>query len=488
MKTFDSSMHQPVHLSKLLFTSNLLLLFVIAGCANPGFDERRKVAENLVTSLEGETRQLLAGVNGRITLSNAVVLVRSRTLKTVSQDLDAALARVNRATAFSAFLPNVEVAYGRSVFSNFKADYAPYSFDLGRTFGDSASITLTQPVFTPVAWIMFAESQYGVRINDLVKARASEMLDTATAALYHEAVVSDRLRRTYALQVASDEALTNRLDALVREGYALKSDAARAKARLAISAVSLRAAEDAAATARTRLCETMRLWPLASFEVDGDSLAAVTGWDWTLKGTNGAPENVSGEVMAALPLEEVVWQALVNRKELYVADQMVELRKAQVLEALAGFLPNVVGAAGGQHLTLDQLTARYWNGALMGTWAAFEGFRSVQSYRAARARREAEFKLREDRMLAVVTATVEAWRNWKRAAEGLAAAEAARDAAELVCKDAERLFDEGGETMSRVLDKRSERDAAQVEAEKARYAVALAEIALRQAMGIGIGF
>jgi len=474
--------------SKHLFTAALLAASLLAGCTNPGFNERRDATQELEASLADETGRIIEASHGCITLSNAVAIVRERSLKTVGQELDATLARVNRASAFSAFLPNVEMAYGRGVFNNLKGDYAPYSFEPGRTFGDTASITLTQPVFTPVAWIMFAEAQYGVRVGDLAKERASEMLDSATAAIYHEAVVSERVRRTYALQLKSDIALTNRLSALVREGYALESDAARAAARLASTAVSLRAAEDAAAAARAKLCETMRLWPLAAFEVDGDSLARVTGLPWTLRGTNGVPVKVDGAAMREMSLQEVVWQALVNRKELYIADQMVELRKAQVLEALAGFLPNVIGEAGGQRMTLDHLAARYWNGALMGTWAAFEGFRSVQNYRAARARREAEYKMREDRMLAVVTATVEAWRNWRRASEALAAALAASNAAELVCKEAERLFEEGEETMSRLLDRRTERDAAQVRAERARYAVALSEIALRQAMGVGIGF
>ena len=474
--------------SKHPFTAALLAASLLAGCANPGFDERRDAAQELEASLEEETGRIIEASNGCITLSNAVAIVRERSLKTVGQELDATLARVNRASAFSAFLPNVEMAYGRGVFNNLKGDYAPYSFEPGRTFGDTASITLTQPVFTPVAWIMFAEAQYGVRVGDLARQRASEMLDSATAAIYHEAVVSERVRRTYALQLKSDIALTNRLSALVREGYALQSDAARAEAHLVSSSVSLHAAEDAAATARAKLCETMRLWPLAAFEVDGDSLARVTGLPWTLKGTNGAPVSVDGAAMRSMPLAEVVWQALVNRKELYIADQMVELRKAQVLEALAGFLPNVIGEAGGRSMTLEHLEARYWNGALMGTWAAFEGFRTVQNYRAARARREAEYKMREDRMLAVVTATVESWRNWKRASEALAAAREASEAAELVCRDVEKLFEEGEETMSRLLDRRAERDAAQVRAEKARYAVALAEIALRQAMGVGIGF
>ena len=472
---------------KRLFT-HVVFFLLLAGCANPGFEERRDDSQRLRSSLEAETRAILDEAGGRLSLSNAVALVRERSLKTVERELDATLARVNRATAFSAFLPNVEMAYGRGVFSNLKGAYPPYSFDAGRTFGDGASITLTQPVFTPVAWIMFAESQYGVRVNDLLVDRAREMLDAATASLYHEAVIADRLRRTYAIQLASDAALTNRLAALVREGFALGSDAARAKARLAFSAVSLHAAEDAAATARAKLCETMRLWPLASFEVDGDSLAAVTGLPWTLKGEDGAAETVDGAAVRRMPLEEIVWQSLVNRKELYAADQMVELRKAQVLEALAGFLPNVMAEAGGQRMTMEHLSARYWNGALMGTWAAFEGFKSVQNYRAARARREAEFRLREDRMLAVVTSTVEAWCNWKRADEELAAAEAVRAAAESVCSDAERLFEEGEETMSHVLDRRAERDAAQVQSEKARYALALSEVALRQAMGIGIGF
>ncbi|MBQ7187954.1 MAG: TolC family protein [Kiritimatiellae bacterium] len=481
----ESSRFHPLY--NLLLSVLLPFALSLGGCKNPGYSKRAELSRSFSESLMQETAEVLRDANHRIPLPLAVSLVRSRTLKLVSEDLEAKLARVNRATAFSAFLPNLELSYGRAVFNKLHGEYGAFSTEMAKTAGDSASVTLTQPVFVPTAWILFAESQYGIRIRDLIKARAEEMLDLATASVYHQAVVSDRLRKTYALQVESDRALTNRLSALVQEGLALESDAARARARLAVSAVSLQAAEDTAASARAKLCEMMRLWPLAPFEVDGDSLAAVTEYDWTFRGTNGTPETVDGNTVRAMKLEELIWQALVNRKELYAEDQAIELRKAQVIRALADFLPNVVAGGGGQRFTLEHLAARYWSGSLIGTWAAFEGFRSVQNYRAAKARREAEFQLREDRMLAVITATVEAWRNWKRATDGLRAAEEVYTAAKLVCSDAERLFEDGRETMSRVLDRRTDRDAAQVEAEKAKYAVALAELSLRQAIGVGIG-
>ncbi|MBR4170211.1 MAG: TolC family protein [Kiritimatiellae bacterium] len=485
-----SSKHQSVNshpMYKRLLTVLLPFVLFLGGCKNPGYSERAELSRSFSESLEKETEEVLSEANHHIPLPLAINLVRSRTLKLVSEELESQLARVHRATAFSSFLPNLELSYGRAVFNKLHGEYGPYSADMAKTAGDSASVMLTQPVFVPTAWILFAESQYGIRIRDLIKARASEMLDLATASVYHQAVVSDRLRKTYALQVESDRALTNRLSALVQEGLALESDAARARARLAVSSVSLQAAEDAAVSARAKLCEMMRLWPLATFEVDGESLAAITKYDWTFRGTNGTPETVNRETVRTMKLEELIWQALVNRKELYAEDQAVELRKTQVIQALADFLPNVVVGGGGQRFTIEHLAARYWSGSLIGTWAAFEGFRSVQNYRAAKAKRSAEFQLREDRMLAVITATIEAWRNWNRATDGLRAAEEVYAAAELVCSDSERLFEDGQETMSHVLDRRADRDAAQVDAEKARYAVALAELSLRQAIGVGIG-
>ncbi len=452
----------------------ILLASAVAGCANPGREEREAASAAFRAKLVAETDEWLASNPPPYSLGQVVGLARERTLKLTERELAAQLARIDRATAFSVFLPNLEMSLGREVFHG-KADLpalSPVAFRGNRIWADQQSMLLTQPVFTPAAWVMFAETAYGVRIGDIVRERAGEVLDAQIAALFYRAVVAERMVETYRLRVAGGEALTNRVGRLADEGYALAGDRARAVARLAGDELNLREAEDRREDARMKLCEVVRFWPFAAKGTnlfDGASLLAVR---------SGAFD--------ALAVEECAWRGLLSRKDLYAGDQTVELRKAQVVEALANFLPNVVLGGGGLNEGLAGAAVRGWGGGLVAAWSAFEGFRTVQEYRAARAKREAEFKLQEDRMLAVVTAVAEAHRSYRRCAAQRLAAARAKEAAETDFAETERRFDEGEETLSTVLDKLAAKDAAAVQFIAAEYSSALAEVALRQAMGIGI--
>lgn len=453
----------------------VVLLFVVAGCANPGREEREAASAAFRAQLIAETDAWTATNPPPYRLSQLVDLARERTLKLTEQDLAAELARIDRATAFSAFLPNLEMSLGREVFHGRSevSALSPVALKGSRVWANQQSMMLTQPVFTPVAWVMFAETAYGVRIRDIVRDRAREVLDAQVAALFYRAVIAERMVETYRLQVESGEALTNRVGHLADEGYALEGDRARAIARLAGDRLHLQEAMDQREDARMKLCEIVRFWPLAAKGendlFDGASLLAVRS-----------------DAFDALPVEECVWRGLLSRKDLYAGDQTVELRKAQVIETLAGFLPNILLGGGGLNQGLAGTAVRGWGGGLVATWSVFEGFRTVQEYRAARAKREAEFKLQEDRMLAVVTSVAEAYRNYRRCAAQRFAAMKAKEAAETDYAETERRFSEGEETLSNVLDKLAVKDAASVQFIAAEYSSALAEVALRQAMGIGI--
>jgi len=452
----------------LLVGMALVAFGLIAGCANPGRREREETSYAFQTNLLAETKQVLAETKGTLTLSNAVALAHSRTLKLAEQDLEAKLARINRATAFSAFLPTVAFRGSGTRFSGDARNLPAYdqlSIEGGEL--NSGMMLVVQPVFTPIAWVMFAESQYGVRIRDIVRARAGELLDMQVAALFYRAAVAARLVRTYELQLESGVALTNRLVRLTAEGYALEADRARAEARLAVDAAALTRARNECAKTRGDLSDLLRLWPLAEFNVKGESILDLPR----------LPEKT---------VEEWVWEGLISRKDLYAGDQMVAFRKARVIEALAGFLPNVLLTGGGANLSLEGIMAKGWAGSLTGTWAAFEGFRSVLQYQAARAERETEFQLHEDRMLAVVVAVTESWRKLRAAHEQSAAARAWAEAARLDHAATERRFEGGQETFSTVLDKLAVRDEAEVKSTQAEFAEALAGLLLRQAAGIDL--
>ena len=445
-----------------------LVAGVLAGCTNPDAAYREDAAHTFKTNLVAETERVLAEAGGLLTLSNALELAHARSLKLAQQDYEAKLARINRATAFSAFLPTVGLS-GMGLAGGGKVDDLPYLGNLENSHlrVRSASLVVAQPVFTPVAWVMFAESQYGVRIKDIVRERAEQLLDVQVAALFYQTAVAARRVETAERQLESARALTNRVTRLASEGYATPADVARAKARCVLAGTSLDAARDDAAAAREELAGLLHLWPLATFKVSGESLLALPP----------LPEK---------RVEEWVWDGLVSRKDLAAGDQTLELRKAQVIEALAGFLPNAVLGGGGLSGSIEDVAIRGWAGSLIGTWAVFEGFRTVQQYRAARAACETEFKLQEERMTAVVVAVADSWRQRRLVRQKATAARAWAEAARLDYEAAARRHEDGQETLSTVLDKLAVSEDAETKLAESAYGEAMSDILMRQAVGIDV--
>ena len=443
-----------------------LVALVLSGCKNPDAAYREDAAHAFKTNLVAETERVLAEASGVLTLSNALELAHARSLKLAQQDLETKLARVNRATLFSTFLPTVGFSANGLLANGGVYDVPNFGdFEDGRLRVRSASLVVAQPVFTPVAWVMFAESQYGVRIKDIVRERAEQLLDVQVAALFYQTAVSERRLETATRQLESARALTNRVTRLASEGYATPADAARAKARCVLAETSLDAARDDVAAAREELAGLLHLWPLAKFKVSGESLLALPQ----------LPEKC---------VEEWVWDGLLARKDLAAGDQALELRKAQVIEALAGFLPNVVLGGGGLSGSIEDVAVRGWAGSLMGTWAIFEGFRTVQQYRAARATRETEFKLQEERMTAVVIAVADSWRQRRLVRQKATADRAWAEATRLDYEAAARRYDDGNETLSSVLDKLAVSEDADTKLAESAYGEAMSDILLRQAVGI----
>ena len=441
---------------------------ILSGCTNPGVAYREESSHTFKTNLVAETERVVAEAGGVLTLSKALELAHSRSLKLAQQDYEAKLARINRATAFSAFLPTVGLS-GTGLMAGGHADDLPYLGDLEKSHmrARSASLVVAQPVFTPVAWVMFAESQYGVRIKDIVRERAVQLLDVQVTALFYQTAVAERRVETAERQLESARALTNRVARLASEGYATPADVARTKARCVLAETSLDAVRNDATAAREELAGLLHLWPLATFRVSGESLLALSP----------LPEK---------RVEEWAWDGLVSRKDLAAGDQTLELRKAQVIEALAGFLPNVVLGGGGLSGSIEDVAIRGWAGSLIGTWAIFEGFRTVQQYRAAKATRETEFKLQEERMTAVVIAVADSWRQRRLVRQKATAARAWAEAARLDYEAAARRHEDGQETLSSVLDKLAVSEDAETKLAETAYGEAMSDILLRQAVGIDV--
>jgi len=459
------------------------------GCRTPGFDERAESAMQFRGALHGETDVYFATNSGSLTLVDALKLARARTLKLTQAQLDLHLSKIQRTMAFSAFLPQVEATYTRSgtdvpIMRSFGAQ----SIQMSSKYVNEASIALTQPIFTPGAWLLFVESKNVVRARELAHARAGELLDVQVASLFYQAAVAESMLKTYERQEEATRALADRVTSLAKEGYVLAAQRERALARLLSDQYNVRLAKDNLSLTRAKLFEILRFWPAEQVTLDGASMLNVLGRDWILTSGAGDAQRVTREHVQSLTTEEWLWQTLVNRKELWAGDQMIEIRKTEVIRALTGFLPNLYGSASGNYSSeILQSPSQYWAGALGATLSLFKGFQTVAAYREAKARRAAEFQIQEDRALAFMVSTYEAYQNWCRTGAQRAVAEQARKAAEMDYDETKARYEQDQETLSEVLDKLALMEGARVQAVMAEYASALSEIVLRDAAGVGLG-
>ena len=466
----------------------LLALLALAGCRTPGYEERTKDASRFRASLQEETQAFFATNSGPLTLAFSMELARARTLKLTQAQLDLQVAKIQRATAFSAFLPQVEATYTRKGTDvPLMRAFGPQSVQMSSRYVSEASIALTQPIFTPGAWLLFVESRHAVRARELVRTRAGELLDVQVASLFYQAAVSEQMAKTYERQREATQALCDQINALAREGYALAAEQARAKARLMSDAYNVRQANDALTITRAQLFEILHFWPLEHVRLEGESMTAVLARDWALTAEDGTAQRVTREQVKAMQVEDLLWQTLVNRKELWAGDQMIAVRKLEVMRALTGFLPNLYGAVSVNHTSeVLQTPGQYWGGGLSAVLSLFNGFRTVEDYREAKARRKAEFQIQEDRASALLVAAFEAYQNWQLVFEQREVATQFKTAAELDYSATHARYRENKENLSDVLDRLAIMEAARVHAVMAEYACALAEIVLRDAVGVGL--
>lgn len=209
------------------------LLACCAGCRTPGYDERLADAERLTGNLHEETRAYFATNAAPLTLSNTLELARERTLKLTQERLDRQVAGIQRATAFSAFLPQVEATFARrGTDKPIQIAFGDAKLSMSDQYLNTAALTLTQPLFTPQAWLLYVEARRDVRARDLALTRAQELLDVQVATLFYQTAVSDQMLATYARQREATRALAEQIKALAKEGYALAAEQARVEARL----------------------------------------------------------------------------------------------------------------------------------------------------------------------------------------------------------------------------------------------------------------
>ena len=191
-----------------------------SGCTTPGYEERVADATRSRSTLQEETRVFFATNRVSLTLADSMVLARGRTLKLTQAQLSSRLAQIQRSTAFAAFLPQVEAAFSRQATDvPVRRSFGAMTVQMNDQYVNTASLALTQPIFTPKTWLLFTEAKKALRSQELLRARAEELLDVQVAALFYQAAVSEEMLKTYERQHEASHSLSKQVDALAQAGY-----------------------------------------------------------------------------------------------------------------------------------------------------------------------------------------------------------------------------------------------------------------------------
>lgn len=472
----------------------LLLVFsgFMTGCA-PGVQERLASAEAYASQKPEETAAWFATNSAPMTLRECRTLAHARTLKLTRARLNAELAHLQTTASFSAFLPQVEASYGRSgTHKTLRTNLSSMGItaQMQDRWVTDAAITISQPLFAPNAWLLWVAAKRGEALQTLVSARNEEMLDVQLTTLFYRAAIAARTVEVYRAQVAASRSLKQQIDALYAEGLAVQGDVARIDAIVLSDQYNEGIARDNAFAAKADLLDLLNFYPLSPGvpDPDGDSLLEIRTLPWARTADDGSLLPCSREEAMATPLEEWLWAALVNRKEMWAGDLEITLHKVRALAALVNFLPTLSVSGGGAYSSNSYLTPdQYLTSGIGGVMSVFDGLQSIAEYRAARKEHEAAIALREDCAATLLISVWQAWTNLRQARERAIVAHAAAHATALDYDEVYARHQNGQETLSEVLDKYSARERARIDALSSGYAEALAEMVFRDAIGLGWG-
>lgn len=462
------------------------------GCA-PGLEERLEDAQAYSDESVEETDAFFATNAVPLTLTYCRDLAHERTLKLTQAKLNSQLAHLQSVAAFSAFLPQVNATYLRAG-TNRDVNYNFEQFGLSARMMDrwssGAALTISQPVFAPNAWLLWLAAKRGADLQKLVEQRNEELLDVQVATLFYQAAVAARTVEAYDAQQKASEELYRQVKKLQEEDLVLEGDAARVEAQWLSDGYNAQIARDNAQSAKANLLDLLNFYPLSTVatEPDGESLLEIRERPWATTDEQGQLVPCDRETALTLPLEEWLWSALVNRKELWANDLSITLYKVKALAALAHFLPTLSVSGGGLYTSSSSLSAhRYLTGGVGGVMSVFDGFVSIADYLSAKEQEKAAYTLREDAASTLMVSVWQAWTNWRQARERVAVAEALARATEVDYRETFERYQQDQETLSTVLDKFSTREQARISALSATYAEALAEVVFRDTIGLGWG-
>jgi len=451
-------------IQKILFEAGLLFLLIIAGCGKyNGLLERQSHIEKYQKQLDERTNEVLS-TKGAFGLNDCVEIALANNLNIRSSEIRQRIAKLERKVSFSNFLPTVNLDY----------QYTRWDKQPKVKFGSTAAAMHDQRVreitwqiqmniFDPSTWFLYAMHQRGEEIAGIVTKYTRQMTVLEATINYYHCLSLKQIEHALQSQLNAAVVLEKEISAFYEEGLVTQWQAEQAQVLVLSKKTTLDSVRYAIRQAEADLLVSMGLSPLAEISLEAQQ---------PLKDPTES-------------LEELVAEALISNPQLHIADRNIAIEKEKVKVALAGFLPRLVGFANRTRSSDSFLLYdNFWTFGLSGTMSVFNGFATINEYKAAKERQKDAFIEREQQTLVLMLEVVKAYLNLEDAKEQSLLAQKAFAASSRHLAEAEEKWREGLIQSSDMLDVLAEKDNAQTELTNSHFQLQVAVATLYNVMGI----
>ena len=446
-------------------TVDILLIVItlsLNGCA--GFQGERIRSEHTEEFLSLSMEKTAEILDGKVLgLDDCIQVALRNNLDLQSAVIQQRIAKLERKTSFANFLPTVslnvnytrwdpqpKVKFGSSDFAMFDERIREINWQIQMS------------VFDPSTWFMHYMYERGEEIAELVTEYTKQMIVLEVTANYYYCLSLEQAAVALESQLSAAEALQKGFDAFKDEGMLTQWQAEQAQLFVLAKQTDLNDTKYTLTQAKADLLTAMGLSPLAEIHLKYEA----------------------GPEAPTAPLEELVFESLINHPQLQIADRTIAIEEEKTKLALAAFLPRLTAFANRTNTSDSfQVYQNYWMTGLTGTISLFNGFANINQYKAAKEQKQKAFIQREQASLALMLQVTKAYLNLKKAQDIEQLAGNTLQVQQQRLTEYQHKYQEGLISGSEVLDVLSQRDTAQAELNMAQFQLQLSNATLLNAMG-----
>ncbi|WP_195340097.1 TolC family protein [Fusobacterium sp. 1001295B_180824_G3] len=401
--------------NNLIFLS-FILFFSCSNITKVDIEEENKNMLKELKEKEASTENLRKEKEGVLYLDECIDLALKNNSQIKLKEIETKIAKIEKNISFGNFLPRISAMYSISELDRYVSATIPApDITLGILGGitlPSLPVTLTSrmvdkdfknyaltaqlPIFVPATWFLYSARAKGENIG-----------------LYTE----DLTKKMIKLKVISEYYY---ILALITEKSVLESEYAYAKklnknAKLALETESILKWQEEQTKLLVKQKENAIENNKRDLQIAKMNLMNDLGLDLNSDFRFVFPEDT---VYKLPPLEDVVYDALINSELIKISHNVVGISKDKIKIAMSSFLPQISLSGGVVGTGLTFLNPKnILFGAVAGFLSLFNGFKDVNEYEKAKLQSEAAYIQREEVIMNTIISAVDSYNNVKKSIE-----------------------------------------------------------------------